>query len=189
MKKIWLHIISGKRKVVIMLACMLSLSMSGCIHSSRLERMGREEKTYQDQSDETMQSIMTALKEQDAEKMKDLFSPYALEHVENIDEKIAELIEFYPGNESGFEGNCSMTGARNYGDVTVILTGNYTVANDEKEYEVSFITIPQNDEEPEKEGLYLIEVMTEEAEPEGFKWRNEDDEPGIYVLDPQEKHW
>ena len=132
MKKIWLRIISGKRKVVIMLACMLSLSMSGCAHSSRLERMGREEETYQEQSDETMQSIMDALKAQDAEKLKDLFSPYALEYVENIDEKIAELMEFYSGNESGFEGNCSMTGARNYGDITVILTGNYTVTSGEK---------------------------------------------------------
>lgn len=189
MKKIWLHIISGKRKVVIMLACMLSLSMSGCAHSSRLERMGREEETYQEQSDETMQSIMNALEAQDAEKMKDLFSTYALEHVENIDEKIAELMEFYPGNESGFEGFCSMTGERDYGDITVILRGTYDVTDEGKNYEVRFIVIPQNDEEPEKEGLYLIEVMTEEAKPEGFKWRNEEAEPGIYVLEPQEKHW
>ncbi|WP_075720782.1 DUF5104 domain-containing protein [Roseburia sp. 499] len=189
MKKIWLQIISGKKMVVVLLACMILINISGCAPSNRLERMGKEEETYQEQSDETMQSIMNALKAKDAEKLKDLFSPYALEHMENIDEKIAELMDFYPGNESGYEGNCSMGGARNYGDITVILRGTYDVTGEEKNYEVRFIVIPQNDEEPEKEGLYLIEVMTEEAEPEGFKWRNEDDEPGIYVLEPQEKHW
>ena len=51
------------------------------------------------------------------------------------------------------------------------------------------VTIPLDEKEPDKEGLYLVEVMTEDAEPEDFKWRNEDDAPGIYVLDPQEKHW
>ena len=189
MKRIWLRIINGKNVVSVILICLVILNITGCTYENRLERMAQSAREEDEQSDEMMQSIMDALERQDAKALKNLFSPYALEHAENLDEKIQELLEFYPGKDGGFEGQCMSTGRRNYGDITVRLRGTYTVTNAGTTYEVRFVTIPQNDEEPEKEGLYLIEVMTEEAEPEGFKWRNEDDEPGIYVLDPQEKHW
>lgn len=38
----------------------------------------------------------------------------------------------------------------------------------------------QNEEESDKIGVYSIQVMTEEAMPEGFKWREEDSVPGIF---------
>lgn len=71
----------------------------------------------------------------------------------------------------------------NYGDIRLTLLGTYTVTNDNQEYQIRFVMLPQNDEEPDKIGLYLIEVMTENAKPEGFKWKNEKDAPGIYVLE------
>lgn len=188
MKKIWSRIISGKKKkVVLLVSCMIAIEISGCHYQSKGEYMANVIREEQDMSDEMMQSIMDALEAQDAKALKELFSPYALEHAENIDKKIAELMEFYPGSNEGYEGNCSSMGGKHYS--RLILYGTYDVMNDGQKYEVRFITMPHNDEEPDKEGLYLIEVMTEEAEPEGFKWRNEEDEPGIYVLEPQEKHW
>lgn len=191
MKKIWLHIISGrKKKILVMVSCILFMELLGCHHyESRGEYLTKVAREEDEQSDEMMQSIVDALEAQDSNALKKLFSPYALKNAENLDEKIEELMNFYPGSNEGIEGDCISERKANYGNITLILTGDYTVTNDGKEYEVSFITIPQNDEEPEKEGLYLLEVMTEEAKPEGFKWRNEDDEPGIYVLEPQERHW
>lgn len=53
----------------------------------------------------------------------------------------------------------------------------------EHTYELRITSYIENDKEPEKTGLYMIEVMTEEAKPEGFKWRDEEDAPGIYVLE------
>lgn len=188
MKKIWSHIISGKKKkVVLLVSCMIAIEISGCHYQSKGEYMASVIREEQDMADEMMQSIMDALETKDAEALKELFSPYALEHAENLDEKIEELMKFYPGSNEGYEGNCSSMGGKHYS--RLILYGTYDVMNDGQEYEVRFITMQHNDEEPDKVGLYLIEVMTEEAEPEGFKWRNEEDEPGIYVLEPQEIHW
>ena len=48
---------------------------------------------------------------------------------------------------------------------------------------MGFILQIRNDEEPEKVGVYLIEVMTPEAKPQGFKWKDEEDAPGVYVLE------
>ncbi len=195
MKKIWLRIISDKRlykkkrKVTLLLiGYVLMFSLSGCNPESAGEYRARVIRDEQNMADEMMQSIIDSLEAQDVKALKELFSPYALEHAENLDEKIEELMEFYQGSNDEMEGGlCSAEGGIPYGEL--ILDSTYTIKNGEREYEVTIITMPKNDEEPDKVGLYLIEVMTEEAEPEGFKWRNEDDEPGIYVLEPQKKHW
>ncbi len=190
MRKIWLHIMSGRKKWgLVLLSGILAFQLLGCSPQTASEYRGSILREYDEQSDEMMQSIIEAMEEKDAEALKKLFSSYALENSENLDKKIEELLEFYPGSSGGYEGNCISDRAADYGDITLILNGTYTVNNDGQEYEVNFVTIPQNDEEPDKVGLYLIEVMTEEAEPEGFKWRNNEDAPGIYVLDPQEKQW
>ena len=66
---------------------------------------------------------------------------------------------------------------------TKVLNATYTVTNDNQKYYLIFTIQLRNDEEPEKIGLHLIEVMTEEAMPEGFKCKNQKSAPGIYVLE------
>lgn len=195
MKKIWLHIISGRKLhrekkwiTLLLIGCVLIFSLLGCNSKSAEEYRAKVIREDEDMGEKMMQSIVDALEKQDEEALKELFSPYALEHAENLDEKIEKLLEFYQGSDGKREGELySAEGGKNYG--IWILDSGYTLENDGQEYQVRVITIPKYDEEPDKVGLYLIEVMTEEAKPEGFKWRNEDDEPGIYVLEPQEKHW
>lgn len=36
--------------------------------------------------------------------------------------------------------------------------------------------------------MYSIQVMTEAAEPDGFKWRDEENAPGVYVLEQRGKY-
>lgn len=195
MKRIWLRIISGKKmdrrkrgRMLLLIGCVVMLGLLGCSPESAAKYRAKVIREEQDMADEMMQSIVEALEAQDSNALKKLFSSYALKNAENLDEKIEELMEFYQGSSGEKEGGlCSAEGGIPYGKL--ILDSTYTMRNEEQEYEVTVITMPCNDEEPEKEGLYLIEVMTKEAKPEGFKWRNEDDEPGIYVLEPQERHW
>ena len=42
------------------------------------------------------------------------------------------------------------------------------------------VIVTKNEEESDKIGVYSIQVMTDEAMPEGFKWREEDSVPGIF---------
>ncbi|WP_075720781.1 DUF5104 domain-containing protein [Roseburia sp. 499] len=194
-KKIWLQIISGKKLhrekkgiTLLLIGSVLIFNLLGCNSKSAEEYRAKVIREDEDMGEKMMQSIVDALEKQDKEALKELFSPYALEHAENLDEKSEKLLEFYQGSDSKREGELySAEGGKNYG--IWILDSGYTLENDGQEYQVRVITIPKYDEEPDKVGLYLIEVMTEEAKPEGFKWRNEDDEPGIYVLEPQEKHY
>lgn len=172
-----------KKILLLLMLCMLFMSMSGCVYKNRGEYLGKVAQSEDKQSDAMMQSIIDALETQDKDALKALLSPYALEHAEDLDEKIEELMEFYPGSEGGFDGYNVSKKSANYGVISLMLDGVYDVSSNGEEYEVNFVMYPRNDEEPEKIGLYLIEVMTEEAKPEGFKWKNEEDAPGIYVLE------
>lgn len=189
MKKIWSHIISGKKNwMLILLGCVLAVQLLGCSPQTASEYRAKVLKEDNDMAEDMKNSVIDALDKQDAEALKGLFSEYALENAEDLDEKIEELMEFYSGSDEAIEGGMrSSEGGKYYEDW--ILNSVYTLKKNGQEYELRIVTIPMDKKEPDKEGLYLVEVMTEEAKPEGFKWRNEEDAPGIYVLDPQEKHW
>ncbi|QEH69888.1 DUF5104 domain-containing protein [Cellulosilyticum sp. WCF-2] len=190
MKKIKWHIISGKniiRNVKLIIlgtgVCVMVGSIMGCNFRSRLDYLAESNRTDDEQSEATRQSIIDALEAQDAQGLKALFSKYALENAEDLDEKIEELMDFYPGCNGGFDGGCSTLEGTDYGVRTKVLNGTYTVTNDNQEYYLIFTIQIRNDEEPEKVGLHLIEVVTEETMPEGFKFKNQKDTPGIYVLE------
>lgn len=173
---------TNRKKIgLIIMGGILIVSMTGCTYKNRGEYLGKHAQEEDELSDAMMQSIVDALETQDAEALKELFSPYALEHAENLDEKIEELIEFFPGYKDGFQGKCISKRRTNHGDVRLILLGTYKGIKDNQDYQVRFVTYPQNDEEPDKIGLYLVEMITEDAEPEGFKWKNENSQPGVYV--------
>lgn len=168
---------------MVILGCMLINGLTGCVYKNKKEYLAKKTRIYDEQSDAIMQSILDALEAQDIEALKELFSPYMLENTEDLEQKMEELMEFYPGSEGGVEGDCISSRGAHYGDIVLMLNGTYTISNKNEIYEVNFVAYPQNDEEPDKEGIYLIEVMTEDAEPQGFKWKNEEDAPGIYILE------
>ena len=67
------------------------------------------------------------------------------------------------------------------------LRGHYSVITDEARYEIAYIYIPFQREEPDKEGLTAIEITTEEIfNQDWFLW-SLDEEPGIYVVEEREE--
>lgn len=68
-------------------------------------------------------------------------------------------------------------------DITYVLTPKYHITHEGQTYDMFLTMYIENDTQPERIGLHSIQVMTEDAKPEGFKWRDEEDAPGIYVLE------
>lgn len=146
------------RVILIGICCIVLFSVTGCGAKDRTESFEDSIKTDKEYSDAMMQSIIDAFEMQDVNAMKDLFSTYAQEHEEGLDEKIEEIMEFYPGCSGGFEGECE-TRERSDNDNTVWeLTGIYTVYNNDSSYRVRFTAQSRNDREPDKIGLSQIEI-------------------------------
>ncbi len=171
-------------KIVLLFLCGIFLiNLVGCEFKEREDYLTRVDQTETEQTDAMMQSVIDALEAQDAELLKSLFSPYALKYAEDLDKKIEELMDFYLKSEGEFKASYISRQRAHYGVITLKLIGTYTISNDNQEYKMRVVTCPRDDEEPDKIGLYLVQVMTEETEPEVFKWKNEKSAPGIYVLE------
>ena len=106
-----------------------------------------------------------------------------MENSNDLDSQMDKLIEFYPGCNGGYKVSISTRESSAYAGKEYILCPQYTITNDDYEYRIRLTAYIENEEEKDKIGLYSIQVMTEEAMPEGFKWRQEDSAPGIYVLE------
>lgn len=133
------------------------------------------------QSDKLMKSIIEALEDKDEKALKELFSKYAIENTDNLDEKIEELIEFYPGSDGGYTGNATMHKTAEYGDIIKVISTHYKVKDSSQNYKMTITTYVENDIDSDKIGLYSIEVLIPDADYDGFKWRDEEDAPGIYI--------
>ena len=63
-------------------------------------------KSEQEISDERVKKIIETLEKRDVEKLKDMFSEKAILEVDNLDEQLESLIEFYSGDLVEYDGGC-----------------------------------------------------------------------------------
>ena len=140
----------------------------------------REEKEV---ADFTIKSIFNALENKDANAIKSLFSDYAKTNSVNLDGKIIELINFYPGAEGGYEGAAASSESNDYGTKTHSLELIIDVENQVPSYRMIVSIYMREDYDPSKIGVHLIEVYYPDQVSKGFKHKNSNSIPGVYVLE------
>ena len=128
-------------------------------------------------------NLFNALESSDEQAIKGLFSEYAINHSRNLDQKIKDLIEFYPGAEGGYDGASVSDESNNYGVKTHSLDLLIDVENQTTPFRLIVSLYMRDDTDPSKIGVHLIEVYIRDDVPNSFKHKGADDPPGIYVLD------
>ena len=58
-----------------------------------------------------------------------------------------------------------------------------TVRNGDDTYKIGICLQMKNEFDPTREGVHLIEVLTADEIKSGIRWKEKDDEPGVYVLE------
>lgn len=173
-----------RKRIIGVVSCLLIGLMTGCtVASSRGEYMMKKSHTDKEKANVVMDSLTEALDKRDVESVKELFSKYALENSDNLDGKIEELMDYYPGYDGEYEVTVSSMEHMDRGVGWHALYAMYDLSKGEQSYEIMLTILSREDREPDKIGLYSIQVMTDEAAPEGFKWREENDAPGVFVLE------
>lgn len=140
----------------------------------------REEK---EAADQVVQKLFNALEAEDEKAIRGLFSPFALENATDLDGKVRELIAYYPGADGGYDGVAISKESWDKGKYMHVLEIILTVTNEGQEYDLVICLQMENEFEPSKEGVHLIEIMKQEDEPAGFKWKTKDAAPGVYVAE------
>ena len=167
-----------KRFIFILISIILTFSLSSCSLLSGGVWTANDRQTAEDR----YQQIMKAIEEKDAEGLKNMFSPNALEEAEDIDGGIAYLMEYIKGDVWSTDLALHVTESNDHGDKIKTIRCQATVATGT--YIVFFIDIIQDTKDPDNVGLYMIQIFKKsETDEQQYDWGNEYKCAGVYRPD------
>jgi len=175
-----------KKAGMLLVGVIALISLEGCM-TDRGEQLTKIRGSEQEMSDQIMQEIAEALDAGDADALKDVFSKPALKEAEDLNQQIADLMDFYQGKMVSYEGDASSSTSNHYGDKITEFTGYYQLITTEETYRVGYDHKPVDDENPEEIGLRRLELVTEDVYQEQvedhgyYDWEYYENSPGVYM--------
>ena len=150
-----------KKIGVLFLIFFVCFNFGGCM--KKKDRISKWVGSEQDMSDQIMKEIISALDERDANVLKGQFSEEALGEATDLDQQIADLMDFYQGTMTDFSGHASSDTLTKYGeDIEKRFVGYYTLVTNKETYRVAYEYICIYKEDKDKEGLRSLELITQE---------------------------
>lgn len=136
-------------------------------------------------ADETFENLFNAIKDNDKETIKAMFSKCAIEESEGIDEQIDDLFKYLDGELKSWKySSVSMTGEVESGTYLWAKINSKYVLETEKELYIFHITIyPLYQDKPDKAGIYNICIMKNSENEEML-----DDKREMIYTDEMEEH-
>ena len=175
-----------KKTISAILFLLLILSIAVCLVGckSRTDEMADLETYTTKQMNKTKKQVIKCINEQDKEGLKKLFSKDAQKHIEDLDGKLDQLIGAFNGNKiesakglsPAFEGSADAQPLHIYGEYHLTING-------EEKYRIYISFCDKNDEEPDKEGVFQIELrtFTREESPKDFSGGTYRADYGIFI--------
>lgn len=168
-----------KKGISAVFICVLMiLGITGC-DVPKVENTG-----YRDARN-TIEFLVDAIEREDVQAIKGKFSEYAVNHIDNLDDKIERLIDEFPGWSEEYEITDTFERWSNHGKITNMLTPSFDFEVDGKAYRIRIIYYDESDEDESKLGWYSIQIMERNAEgySSGVYMHGVDDEPDILLWD------
>jgi hypothetical protein len=175
---------SVKKALALLVALVTLAILSSCIFNPFSNVPAERDRIVQ---------IADAITDQDADALKELFSPRALEQATDIDAQLEYLLSLFPpGSEishdlTSLEAPMSIEDGR----TTEMVTAVYKVTAGGQDLWLFFADYTVNDPEPDKVGLYALgvaprtELQESEAELAMYEWNGQfaldAGTPGVYV--------
>ena len=165
---------------------LIILSTTFCLTAckSRTEEMADQEIYTEKQMNKMKNKVIKCINEKDKEGLKKLFSKDAQKHIEDLDGKLDQLIGDFNGNKiesakglsPAFEGSVDAQPLHIYGEYRLTI-------NSKEKYRIYISFCDKNDEEPDKEGVFQIELRTfsREESPRDFSGGAYQDDYGIFI--------
>ena len=156
--------------------------LAGC--KTRSDEMADLETYTTKQMTKTKKQVIKCINEQDKEGLKKLFSKDAQKHIEDLDGKLDQLIGAFNGNKiesakglgPNFKGSIQTQPLHIYGEYHLTI-------NNEEKYRIYISFCDKNDEDPDKEGVFQIELrtFTREESPKDFNGGAYQDDYGVFI--------
>lgn len=171
-----------KKAIYLTLAIVLTLVLCSCTKGESTMFFIDKDNAL---ADARMEQLFNAIKLQNNDALKELFSKKTVEKTGNIDAGIDDLLSFMQGEvvswnrddlpfvEDTVEDGCK----------TKLLETWYTLDTDEQSYLVLLVDYPIDTIDPENEGLYAIRILRTEYENKLVGTLEDWVIPGVYILD------
>ena len=171
-----------KKVVCLTLVVILIIALSSCSK----EDFEMFFKTDEDLADDRMEQLFDAIKQQDKDAVKAMFSKKAISEADDIDIQADLLLSFVQGEALSWnrdESPCVSESVQ-YGYRTRQLIIWYTLYTDKQNYLILFVDYPIDTIDPENAGLYSMRILKAEDENKLVGTLDEDwIIPGIYIFD------
>ena len=175
-----------KKLISVGICLLIILSTTFCLTGckSRTDEMADQEIYTEKQMNKMKNKVIKCINEQDKEGLKKLFSKDAQKHIEDLDGKLDQLIGAFNGNKiesakgrsPAFEGSAQTQPLHIYGEYHLSL-------NSKEKYRIYISLCDKNDKDPDKEGVFKIELrtFTREESPKDFSGGAYQDDYGIFI--------
>ena len=174
------------KMISIGLCILMILSTAFCLTGckSRTDEMVDLETYTTKQMNITKKQVIKCINKQDKEGLKKLFSKDAQKNIEDLDGKLDQFIGAFNGNKiesakglsPAFEGSAEAQPMHIYGEYHLTI-------NSEEKYQIYISFCDKNDEDPDKEGVFQIELrtFTREESPKDFNGGAYKDDYGVFI--------
>ncbi len=162
------------KKIILFITIMvLSLVLVSCNSAKSMMHARENELNASNDNkiaDTHFNKIMEALKNEDKEGLKRMFSPNALKEAKDIDGGIDYIMKFYKGNIKSKDCALEVSDHKNNGEKTKEMKAFYTVKTDKDTYIVFFIDDLVDKKNPDNVGLYMLQIIKESDRAKEFDW-------------------
>ena len=185
------------RKIMAAVLCLAFVFTSGCSrmlsgdNDPDLSIAERAKTKYQYGNGETFgkrelfEEIIDASKNKDTGRIKDLFSDYALEHNEYLEDEIGEYFKSFPEIDRKKYVSCSISGGHNRGSTEYYYMYTITshfIAKDGKQYRFIGKWIGGYTDDPSMQGMHSIQLISQEMyDKHKYRVHSWEDRPGVYL--------
>ena len=132
-----------------------------------------------------LDEILECVEDKDVDRMMELFSEYALDENDVLDEELEALYDAFPEIGEVKNNCCSVSGSHNQGSTEYKYKYqiNADIYDEEgNRYGFIIVWIEGYSEDPDMQGLYSIQLVSEDSYWEqSFEVHSWDDRPGVYV--------
>lgn len=132
-----------------------------------------------------LDEILECVEDKDVDRMMALFSEYALDENDVLDEELEALYDAFPEIGEVKNNCCSVSGSHNQGSTEYKYKYqiNADIYDEEgNRYGFIIVWIEGYSEDPDMQGLYSIQLVSEDSYWEqSFEVHSWDDRPGVYV--------
>ena len=167
---------------------LLIIAVSMCLNACSFDLGGDEMFDsrfidYTDVANAGLDEVLISIKNKDSDELKSLFAKNAIVDLENFDDDIIKLLDYFKGDFVTYDDHDAINWEQDihYGEIKTILFSTYDIVTTEETYRVAIKDICEDDFNEENIGIWSIYIIRLEDDIDSeFAYRGDDKyTPGI----------